>query len=136
MNQDPLRDLWRSDAQRTTPRLAEIVTLRLFCERQADDSELPAGQRGGWWADPSFGSRLWVYAHGGRMTDATPERVKAACEEALQPLLDDGTASAIVVTVERHGVDDLRVAVDVTQNDGSEVRVLYPALWAAMRGGI
>lgn len=134
MNQDPLRDLWRTESLRTQPRLYELATLLILSERQAPDSEMPAGKRRGWWADPTYGSLLWIYSQGGRLAGATTDAVRAALADALQPLVDDGTAQSVATEAERTDVSEIRAAATVTENDGSEVRVTYPQLWDALRG--
>jgi phage gp46-like protein len=66
---------------------------------------------GTWWADPTLGSRLHELA---REKDvARVEQLgRQYCEQALQPLIDDGRASAITVTTERAG-GRLNVLVEI-----------------------
>jgi phage gp46-like protein len=74
---------------------------------------------GSYWVDAAFGSRLHELAR-----EKDVERVavlaKAYSEQALQPLLDDGRATAITVATERKHDGWLRLLVQVTDAGGRE----------------
>ena len=74
---------------------------------------------GSYWADASLGSRLHELA---REKDVARVAVlaKAYSEQALQPLLDDGRASAIAVATERQHDGWLRLRVTITDAGGRE----------------
>lgn len=74
---------------------------------------------GSYWADATLGSRLHELA---RQKDLARVAVlaKAYSEQALQPLLDDGRASAIAVTTEQRHDGWLRLRVAVTDAGGRE----------------
>jgi phage gp46-like protein len=74
---------------------------------------------GSYWADAALGSRLHELQ---RQKDLARVAVlaKAYCEQALQPLLDDGRALAITVDTERLHDGWLRLLVQVTDAGGRE----------------
>jgi len=74
---------------------------------------------GSYWADADLGSRLHELV---RMKDLTRVSVlaKQYSEQALQPLLDDGRASAIAVDTEQRHDGWLRLVVRVTDAGGHE----------------
>lgn len=112
-------DLATEDGLRTA------VIVSLFTDRRAEpDDEIPdgSGDRRGWWADPTLGSRLWLLARA-KETPDTLARARAYAIEALQWLVDDGVATAVDVTAEwaRRGVLGLRIAItlaDRSRYDG------------------
>jgi len=81
--------------------LQDLILLSLFTWRRArDDDPVPDGaSRQGFWADPEFGSRLWLLARA-KSTQQTLVDAQAYAEEALQWLVDDQIVRAITVTVE------------------------------------
>lgn len=74
---------------------------------------------GSYWADASLGSRLHELQ---REKDVARVAIlaRAYCEQALQPLLDDGRALAISVDTERLHDGRLALAVRVTDAGGRE----------------
>jgi len=74
---------------------------------------------GSYWADATLGSRLHELV---RQKDLPRVAVlaKAYSEQALQPLLDDGRASAIAVATEQRHDGWLRLRVAVTDAGGRE----------------
>ena len=74
---------------------------------------------GSYWADATLGSRLHELE---REKDVARVAVlaKAYCEQALQPVLDDGRAKEIVVETERLHDGWLRLAVRVTDAGGRD----------------
>ncbi|MGC4076295.1 MAG: phage GP46 family protein [Rubrivivax sp.] len=73
---------------------------------------------GGWWADPTLGSRLHELQ---REKDvARVERLAVQyVEQALQPLLDDGRVDSLDVQVERQP-GRLNLLVSLTSGEGVE----------------
>ncbi|TAL89293.1 MAG: hypothetical protein EPN62_08825 [Candidimonas sp.] len=83
--------------------LQTAVILSLFTDRQARTDDVISdgtGDRRGWWADPSFGSRLWLLDREKLPRDVA-KRAKTYATEALKWLLDDQVVSKfdIVATV-------------------------------------
>jgi phage gp46-like protein len=93
--------------------LANAVYLRLMVPR------------GAWWADATLGSRLHELA---REKDLPRVELLARqyCEQALQPILDDGRARAIVVTTHRPRDGRLLLKVEVTDAGGREFVFEHP----------
>jgi phage gp46-like protein len=90
--------------------LANRVYIRLM---------LPLGK---WWAAPQIGSRLHELA---REKDVTRVAVlaKQYAVQALQPLLDDGSAASVDVQVERPG--NGRLSLNVTVRDAIGRRIYF-----------
>jgi phage gp46-like protein len=69
---------------------------------------------GGWWADPTLGSRLHELA---REKDVERVRVLAVqySRQALQPLIDDGRADSVDVVAVRNQPGRLALGIEVAQ---------------------
>lgn len=70
-------------------------------------------QRGSWWFNPEFGSRLHLLKRQ-KLTDRTEAMAKEYCKEALQWLIDMGRAKQVEISTQRE-TDRLKVLVEVTQ---------------------
>ena len=99
------------------------------------DAPRPSGDRRGWWGDalaetPGYrlGARLWLLARE-RADEPTRRRAIAYVEQALQPLLDQGLATAIEVDAAwaegAGGRLDLRIVVRAPQ-DGPAAELALP----------
>jgi phage gp46-like protein len=77
---------------------------------------------GSWWADPTLGSRLYELV---REKDVARVRTLARqyAEQALQPILDDGRASSIIVTAQHPVSSKLLLLIEVTQANGKVMPV-------------
>lgn len=77
-------------------------------------------QRGAWWFDPAFGSRLHEIK---KATSDAPALAEAYAKEALKWLLDVGRAKAIEVTASllRGVTSSLRLNIVITRADGTPV---------------
>jgi len=117
MARDPLRDL---------------VLISLFTWRRATaDDPVPEGaSRQGWWADPTMGSRLWLLQRA-KLTTKMLGTARQYAEEALAWLVREGIASAVSVTVERHGRAGLAIAVSIARPRDPRSRVRYDLIWGA-----
>jgi phage gp46-like protein len=116
--------------------LATSVYLSLFTDRRAeDDDTLPDGSnnRRGWWADPAFGSRLWLLTRE-KQIPQTLNRARQYAEQALQWLLDDGIAATITVTTEWVRMGFLGISVVITKPDGLIAQYSYT--WDQVRNAI
>lgn len=81
-----------------------------------------AMQRGAFFANPSFGSRLYELSRE-KNTEKTMRLAIDYCKEALQWMIDRGKASAVNVWAERNKSQDLHrlnVLVEVTPSNGGE----------------
>ncbi len=74
--------------------------------------------RGSWWADPEFGSDLWLIRQYGKVGPGTAAQVKRAIEAALAWLVADGLAQAITVVAEQVGRTAIAWTVVVTKPGG------------------
>ncbi|MDX1604439.1 MAG: phage GP46 family protein [Salinimicrobium sediminis] len=77
--------------------LRTAVLISLLTDRIADLTDvLPdnTGDRRGWWADPTLGSKLWLLFRSS-LTPDMPSRVEQASNEALQWMIDEGVASSV-----------------------------------------
>lgn len=72
---------------------------------------------GSWWADTSLGSRLHELQRSKDLS-RVGALAKQYAEDALKPLLDDGRAKAIAVTVEQPHNGRLELLVEVTDATG------------------
>lgn len=115
--------------------LRAVVMIALFSDRQArDDDALPDGinDRSGWWADPDFGSRLWLLRRE-TLTDAVVIRAKELATEALQVLVDDGICQSFAVETARSG-DILGMTVTLYRDGQPPAIVQFDDLWSEIGG--
>lgn len=125
--------------------LAELVFNSLFCNRSAGIGDsLGGGQkatyasdRGGWWADPNFGSKLWLIMKTGKLLPNTPELAKQYIVAALQNLKTAGVLGEIEVTVEATGSPKSALTATIVMHkpDGSVETIKYESLWDNVGGG-
>ncbi len=112
--------------------LQELVTLSLFTWRRAlDDDLIPEGaSRQGWFADPEFGSRLYLLGRA-KATQQTLVDAKQYAEEALSWLVTDGILRSVSATAEfaprGRGV---YLTIDLRTPLGDEARARYSYLWS------
>jgi phage gp46-like protein len=59
--------------------------------------------KGAWWADPNFGSELWLLKKEGKVDGQTAGRLERMVRESLQWLVNDGLALAVDCKAERNG---------------------------------
>lgn len=80
---------------------------------------------GSYWADPTMGSRLYTLQ---RVKDLARYGVlaKQYAEEALAPIVTDGRASSITVTVEQPGNGWLLMQIQVIAASGERHDFTYP----------
>jgi phage gp46-like protein len=79
--------------------------------------------KGTWWADPAFGSELWLLKKEGKVDGQTAGKLERMVRESLQWLVDDGLAATVDCAAERNGKSRIDYRVTVTQPDGSSVEV-------------
>ncbi|EAU55825.1 phage GP46 family protein [Mariprofundus ferrooxydans] len=80
---------------------------------------------GSWWADKTFGSRLHELR---RVKDLSRMQrlAKQYAEQALAPVLDDGRASSITVSVGHPQKGQLWLAIEVSDAGGNPLSFKYP----------
>jgi phage gp46-like protein len=79
--------------------------------------------KGAWWADPGFGSELWLLKKEGKVDGQTAGKLERMVRESLQWLVDDGVAGAVDCAAERNGKSRIDYQVTVTRPDASPVTV-------------
>ena len=101
----------------------------------ADPAE---GQRWGWWADgiegvanDRIGSRLWLLARE-KLTASTYVRAREYAEEALQWMLDDLVATAVVVLVERRGLNGMAMQVTIERDTAAPLQLRFDNAWSLL----
>ena len=120
----------------TDTSIRTAVVISLFTDRLANpDDELPAGDsdRRGWWGDllpeidgDKIGSRRWLYVRE-KQTPETAEKIREADQEALEWLIDDGIATAVITEWIARGV--LAEKIVITKPDGDLVNFRFNQLW-------
>lgn len=119
-----------ADGELVRDPLRDLVHVSLFTWRRAEpDDRLPEGQSPqGWWADPTFGSKLWLL-QGRPINNALLSRARAYCEQALAWMAAENIASAVEVTVERAGRNQLSLRVVLVRPRGDGETRRYSLLW-------
>jgi phage gp46-like protein len=79
--------------------------------------------RGTWWADPEFGSTLWILRRYGKVGPTTAGEVKRIIEAAVAWLVLDDLAKQIEVVTEHVGRNAIAWAVTVTRPGGGTALV-------------
>ena len=110
--------------------IEHAVIISLFTDARASDQDvIPDGtqERRGWWADPAFGSKLWLLKRAA-LTSDTVQSAKRYAAEALAWMVDEGLASELSVDAERtdEGID---LTVRVGRGDAPDLILTFDALW-------
>ncbi|GHV76509.1 hypothetical protein AGMMS49942_13300 [Spirochaetia bacterium] len=79
--------------------------------------------KGTWFANPAFGSDLWLLKKEGKVDGQTAGNLERIVRESLQWLVDDGLAATVSCAAERNGKSRIDYRVTVTQPDGSSVEL-------------
>jgi phage gp46-like protein len=79
--------------------------------------------KGAWFADPGFGSELWLLKKEGKADGRTAGKLERMLRESLQWLINDGLAAAVDCRAERTGKNRIDYQVTVTRPDGSPVEI-------------
>jgi len=79
--------------------------------------------KGSWWADPNFGSELWLLKKTGKADGQTAGILERMVRESLQWLIKDKLADAVCCAAERNGKSRIDYRVTVTRPDRSPVTV-------------
>jgi phage gp46-like protein len=121
-----------------TDSLVRAVVISLFTWRRARPDDPHEGMRWGWWGDglsddpnDRIGSRLWLLARE-KLTLSTMKRAREYAEEALQWLLDDRVATAITVTAERGGLDQLHLRCVIDRDQGGPITLRFDNAWRTL----
>lgn len=107
----------------------------IFCERRADESEVPLPQyRRGWWGNLyltetnfEIGSKFWLLRQERRTTDILNKAI-TYMQEACQWLVDDNHLKSVTVTGELKDIDGIRLFFDFVTFD-NKVESRWFDLW-------
>jgi len=124
-----------------TPELAQVALNRLLSNRAAEIGDIlpetskpatAADDRGGWWADPTFGSRFWLLRRA-KLIEETLARAVTYAEEALKPMVDIGMLGSVSAESDfvLDGTRRVGVSVDITVTapDGAVGSIRFANLW-------
>jgi len=89
--------------------------------------------KGSWWADPDFGSELFLLRKNGKINGNTVGVFKRMLEECLAWIVDDGLAERISCAAERTGKNEITYTVETIQPNGGSVFI--KDVWNGVRQG-
>jgi len=87
--------------------------------------------KGTWWADPSFGSELWLLRKNGKVDGQTAGTLRRMVLESLQWLVQGSLAKKIDCAAERTGKNEIRYSVVIFRPDGNSLPPITEA-WRAV----
>ncbi len=116
--------------------LKTAVIISLFTDHRVSVDELPEGDqdRRGWWADvlnedqDRIGSKLWILKRE-KITPEILDRFKSYCEEALQWLINDRIAESVAVFVERSGLTQISIGIEIKRPQDDRIKYRYGFIW-------
>ena len=77
--------------------------------------------KGTWWADPDFGSELWLLRKTGKVDGQTAGTLRRMVLESLQWILLGSLASKIDCTADRIGKHQIRYTVNIFRPNGNSI---------------
>ena len=77
--------------------------------------------KGTWWADPDFGSELWLLRKNGKVDGQTAGTLRRMVLESLQWIIQGSLAKKIDCTAERTGKNEIRYSVIIFRPDGNSL---------------
>ena len=86
--------------------------------------------KGTWWADPNFGSELWLLRKNGKVDGQTAGTLRRMVLESLQWIVASALASKIDCIAERTGKNKIRYAVSIFRPNGNNT--LIEEVWCAV----
>jgi phage gp46-like protein len=86
--------------------------------------------KGTWWADPNFGSELWLLRKNGKVDGQTAGTLRRMVLESLQWIIMGSLAKKIECTAERTGKNEVRYSVTIFRSN--ENKVLITEVWRAV----
>jgi phage gp46-like protein len=86
--------------------------------------------KGAWWADPDFGSELWLLRKNGKVDGQTAGTLRRMVLESLQWIISDGLAAKIDCLAERAGKNEIHYRVTLFHPNGNNV--LITEVWRAV----
>jgi len=85
--------------------------------------------KGSWWADPNFGSELFLLQRNGRVDGRTAGTLRRMLLECLQWMIDDGLVKKISCQTERIGKNEIQYYIifyDINGNN-REIKEVWNA---------
>jgi phage gp46-like protein len=79
--------------------------------------------KGSWWADPDFGSELYLLREKGMVDGKTAGTFKRMLQECLAWIVDDGLAERIICNAERSGNNEIAYTVEIIQPNGGSLLI-------------
>jgi phage gp46-like protein len=79
--------------------------------------------KGSWWADPDFGSELWLLKSEGKTDGNTEETLARLLRECLAWLVRDGLCESIDVRTERSGKHRISYTVTLFKLSGGSAAI-------------
>lgn len=86
--------------------------------------------KGTWWADPAFGSDLWLLKKEGKVDGRTAGTLERMVRECLHWLIDSGLAAAVDCTAEQNGKNRIDYQATVRRPHGSPV--ILKEVWSVV----
>jgi len=87
--------------------------------------------KGSWWADPGFGSELYMLRESGKVDGKTTGTLKRMLQECLAWIAAEGIAERIDCTTERTGRNEISYTVMITRPDGNNIMI--KDMWNAVQ---
>lgn len=79
--------------------------------------------KGSWWADPNFGSELWLLKQNGKLDGNTAGTLARMIRECLAWLVSDGLCKSIDVEAERTSKYAIAYIVTLNKPDGKSIPI-------------
>ena len=112
----------------------EQVNKPVSVEQWSDIRELAlmsiGTNKGSWWADPGFGSELWLLKKTGKVDGETAGTLERMVREALRWLVDESLVSTVECAARRNGAN--RIDYLVTINRPAGAPVIIQEAWSAI----
>jgi phage gp46-like protein len=86
--------------------------------------------KGTWWADPGFGSELWLLKKSGKTDGQTAGTFRRMLEDCLHWLVDDGLAEKVICEAGRTGKNTIAYCVTVIGPERGSLAV--KEVWSAL----
>jgi phage gp46-like protein len=100
----------------------EQVNKSIAVENWSDIRELVqmsiGTDKGSWWADPNFGSELFLLRQNGKVDGKTAGNFKRMLRECLAWIVADGIAREINCEAQRTGKNEITYTVETIQPNG------------------
>ena len=87
--------------------------------------------KGTWWADPDFGSELWMLRQEGKVDSLTAGRVKQMILDCLAWMKNDKIVSEIECYTERAGKNEIEYLVTIIKPNGDSLSI--KEIWDAIK---